>query len=75
MKLNTIQSNMTEITYNNGDKVLFSYQTPVASWENGQFYKTEKFWSKTTSRHINKWADCPVSKPQEYFDQLTSGGV
>ena len=75
MKLNTIQNNMTEITYNNGDKVLFSYQTPVASWENGQFYKTEQFHSKTTSRHINKWVHLAVTKPQTYFDELTSGSV
>ena len=75
MRLNNIASNMTEITLANGTQILFSYKTPVASWENGQFYKTEKFWSKTTSRHINKWADCPVSKPQAYFDTLTQESV
>ena len=72
MKLKPIANNMNELTLSNGTQVLFSYETPVASWENGQFYKTEKFWSKTTSRHINKWAHCAVSKPQTYFDQLTS---
>ena len=71
LKLKPIASNMTEIVLPNGTQVLFSYQTPVASWENGQFYKTDKFWSKTTSRHINKWANCPISKPQSYFDCLT----
>ena len=71
MKLKPIASNMTELTLANGTQVLFSYETPVASWENGQFYKTEKFWSKTTSRHINKWTDCAVLKPQTYFDSLT----
>ena len=75
MRLNNIASNMTEITLANGTQILFSYKTPVASWENGQFYKTEKFWSKTTSRHINKWAACPVSKPQAYFDTLTQESV
>ena len=72
MKLKPIANNMNELTLANGTQVLFSYQTPVASWENGQFYKTEKFWSKTTSRHINKWVDCAISKPQSYFDQLTN---
>lgn len=75
MRLNNIASNMTEITLANGTQVLFSYRTPVASWENGQFYKTNKFWSKTTSRHINKWVHLAVEKPQEYFDNLTGEGV
>ena len=68
MKLNPIQANLTEITLNNGKKILFSYSTPVASWEDGQFYKTETKWSNTTTRHINKWAHCAVIRPQEYFD-------
>jgi hypothetical protein len=71
MKLNPIASNMTQITLNDGTQVLFSYQTPVASWKDGQFYKTDKKWSNTTTRHINKWADCAITKPQAYFDGLT----
>jgi hypothetical protein len=75
MKYNPIQANMAEITLHNGVKVLFSYCTPVASWENGQFYKTEKKWSKTTTRHINKWLDGvqAIEQPQEYFDNLLGG--
>lgn len=55
MKLNPIASNMTEVEI--GDKtVLFSYKTPVAYHEAGIGYtKTNKHWSVTTSRHINKW--------------------
>lgn len=55
MKLNPIGSNMTEVEI--GDKtVLFSYKTPVAYHQAGIGYaKTNKFWSVTTSRHINKW--------------------
>ena len=75
MKLTPIQSNMTELTLNNGVQVLFSYQTPVACWIDGQFYKTEKKWSNTTTRHINKWTDCAVTKPQSYFDELTQGAI
>ena len=70
MKYNPIQANMAEITLHNGIKVLFSYCTPVATWENGQFFKTEKKWSNTTTRHINKWAHCAITKPQSYFDNL-----
>ena len=73
MKIKTLSANMTELSLNDGTHVLFSYQTPVASCNNGQFYKTDKKWSVTTSRHINKWANCAVNKPQEYFDNLVKG--
>jgi len=75
MKLSPIQANMTQLTLNDGTQVLFSYQTPVACWIDGQFYKTEKKWSNTTTRHINKWAHCAVTKPQSYFDELTQGAI
>jgi hypothetical protein len=73
MQLSTIQNNMRQLTLKDGTQVLFSYETPVASWAEGQFYKTDKKWSNTTTRHINKWAHCAVSKPQSYFDDLIKG--
>ena len=73
MKLNHLASNKNEITLADGTQVLFSYATPVAAWRDGAFYKTDKFWSKTTSRHINSWAHCAIEKPQEYFDNLVKG--
>jgi len=48
-----IGSNMTEINAN-GNSVLFSYRTPVAANVGGKFYRTEKSWSVTTSKHISK---------------------
>lgn len=55
MKLTPLASNMTEVEID--DKtVLFSYKTPVAFHEAGIGYaKTDKYWSSTTTRHINKW--------------------
>jgi len=73
MKLNHIAANKNEITLSDGTQVLFSYQTPVAAWKEGEFFKTDKFWSKTTSRHINSWSHCAIEKPQEYFDNLVKG--
>jgi hypothetical protein len=73
MRIKPIASNMTELVLNDGTQVLFSYETPVASWKDGQFYKTSTKWSKTTSKHINKWAHCAVEVPQEYFDNLVKG--
>lgn len=56
MNLKPIASNMTEIE-TSGFRILFSYSTPVAlkNKETGQYCKTNKFWSRTTSRHISKW--------------------
>ena len=73
MKLKQLGSNQTELVLNDGTQVLFSYETPVACWIDGQFYRTDRKWSQTTSRHINKWAHCAVSKPQSFFDELVLG--
>jgi len=56
MKLNNIGNNQTEIVIGNRH-VLFSYNTPVAFYEEGKdvAYKTHRFWSNTTSRHIGRF--------------------
>jgi hypothetical protein len=81
MNLKPIASNMTELSLADGTQILFSYQTPVAMLQDNKFYKTDKKWSVTTSKHIGKWANTfwnvPFSqwenKPQEYFDNLVKG--
>ena len=72
MQLTPIASNMTEIETDDA-RILFSYRTPVAAYVFGEgFVKTEKFWSVTTSRHINKWigsTNRPIKQvPQTYLD-------
>jgi hypothetical protein len=56
MNIKPIGSNMTELQVN-GNRILFSYETPVAAWvdNRGTFVRTDTFWSSTTCRHINKW--------------------
>ena len=56
MKLTPIAANQTEVSINDGTQIFFSYRTPVAAYlpEKG-YVRTERFWSKRTSRHINKW--------------------
>ena len=56
MKLTPIAANQNEVSINDGTQIFFSYRTPVAAYlpEKG-YVRTERFWSKTTSRHINKW--------------------
>lgn len=55
MKLKPIKLNMTEVEI--GDKtILFSYKTPVAYHKAGiSYFKTNKHWSVTTSKHITQW--------------------
>jgi len=57
LKLDKIGNNQTQITLPNGNIVLFSYNTPVAYYEYAtcKYFKTDKKWSVTTSKHINKW--------------------
>ena len=56
MKLTPIAANQTSVTFNDGTEVFISYKTPVAAYLPSKGYvKTEKFYSVTTSRHINKW--------------------
>tara|TARA_S200000501_G_scaffold20363_1_gene18111 strand:- start:40199 stop:40435 length:237 start_codon:yes stop_codon:yes gene_type:complete len=77
MQLTPIASNMTEVETKDA-RILFSYRTPVAAYIFGEgFVKTEKYWSVTTSRHINKWFrdghdDLPEFKeiPQSRLDSL-----
>ena len=72
MQLTPIASNMTEVETSEA-RILFSYRTPVAAYVFGEgFVKTEKWWSVTTSRHINKWLDggTPKEVAQTYLDNL-----
>jgi hypothetical protein len=74
MQLTPIASNMTEVETSEA-RILFSYRTPVAAYVYGTGYvRTEKYWSVTTSRHINKWIggkDVPAKEvAQTYLDNL-----
>ena len=65
MILRQLGSNQTELSLNNGSSIFFSYETPVAGFdpEDG-FFKTETYYSKTTSRHIN-----------QYFKHVDAGDI
>jgi hypothetical protein len=78
MNLKPIKANMTELTVGD-NRILFSYKTPVAVRNRfGLVYVTDKFWSRTTTRHISQWikevgTNLPQSNvklPQIYFDNL-----
>jgi len=77
MKLNPIKNNMNELELN--DKViLFSYNTPVAMCDYSNIYKTDRYYSQTTTKHINQWANMRNTSKDELLtisqtelDQLT----
>lgn len=75
MNLVNLGSNMNELILGN-KSILISYETPVALHIEGMGYiVTEKKWSRTTSRHINKFlnGDKPYkTETQEFFDNLLS---
>jgi len=59
MQLNRIGNNETVVSFASGTEILYSYDTPVAGRRivDGalQVFKTDKKWSVTTSKHINKY--------------------
>lgn len=65
MILRQLGSNQTEISFNNGTTIFFSYETPVAGHDLIKgYFKTGTYYSRTTSKHINnylKHADSYVS--------------
>ncbi len=77
LNLNPVAANQTEVELPNGITVFFSYRTPVAAHIPGEgFSKTDKSWSRTTSKHIGQFiarnggSGKVTVKPQSYFDSL-----
>ena len=71
MQLKRIGYNKTVVEHTNGAEIFFSYDTPVCVKTPGYDYlRTTKYYSKTTSRHINQWLDGVTARevPQEVID-------
>lgn len=79
MKLKPQGANQTTLELSDGTVIFFSYQTPVAAFIPGRGYmRTEKVWSRTTSKHIGQWLrreGCVDERvvEQAFLDQLTKG--
>jgi hypothetical protein len=76
MKLRQIASNMTELAVDSAS-ILFSYETPVAGWDDDGAFETETKYSVTTSKHISKYFGGKERRqqvarkvPQSFIDQL-----
>ena len=75
MELRVVGPNQTEIELSDGSRFLFSYNTLVAAYLVGRGYvKSKRFYSKTTSSHVNSWIDGAFVDvvDQEAFDNLTN---
>jgi hypothetical protein len=68
-----IGSNMSEIHYGR-IQVMYSYETPVAGYHpNKGYFRTESYYSVTTSKHINKYLggkNVGVKVSQEWINSL-----
>ena len=81
MKLRQIASNMTELAVDSAS-ILFSYETPVAGWDDDGAFETETKYSVTTSKHISKYFGGKERRqqvarkvPQSFIDSLAGTGV
>ena len=56
MKIRSLGANKTLLTLKNGIQVFLSYETPVAGHTilDG-YFKTDTYYSRTTSKHINQY--------------------
>jgi hypothetical protein len=71
MKLQPIGSNQNVLTLDDGTRVLFSYETPVAFERMGRFSRTSRKYSVTTSKHINAWVGSNCSTvPQDEINAI-----
>lgn len=73
MKLSVLGANKTEVRFDNGTIVFFSYNTPVAAFTpNMGWVRTSKKWSVTTSKHINQWLGSvsALEVDQTFFDNI-----
>ena len=57
MELKSLAANRTLLIFNRGiTEILFSYEKPVAGYSHKLgWIKTEEYYSKTTTRHINQY--------------------
>ena len=74
VRLRKVGSNMTEL-HKDGNVILFSYETPVASNVDGGFIRTQLSHSLTTTRHIHKWLRGASYKtvPQQTIEDVLNG--
>jgi len=71
MKRSKIASNMSVLNMGS-TAVLYSYATPVAGYDHEGAFKTEQWYSSTTTRHVNKYTAGDEARvvEQSFIDNL-----
>lgn len=74
MKIDVLDFNQTVVYYKN-KTIFFSYNTPVVVEVDGEIYKTEQFFSVTTSKHIKNYLGednykNAIRLPQETIERM-----
>ena len=71
MRIKKVGANQTEV-HMTDSVVFFSYETPVAAQINGQYFVTDRKFSRTTTKHIYSWLESVNAQvmTQEFFNAL-----
>ena len=75
MQVQSLGANKTQVDLADGTSVFFSYKTPVAGYDSQGAFRTEDYFSVTTSKHINKYLggkDVGRRVPQSYIEGLVA---
>ena len=73
MKLTRLGASKTLLALSSGTEIFYSYNTPVACQMNtGEIFKTEEYFSRTTSKHITQYLNGREAEKveQSFFTQL-----
>ena len=72
MRLERLGANKSLLTLSSGSEIFYSYNTPVACKVSGEFYKTNEYYSRTTSKHITQYLNGRYAHPveQSFINQI-----
>ena len=72
MKIKRLGASKTLLALPSGSEIFYSYDTPVAAQVAGEFYKTNEYYSRTTSKHITQYLNGREAEtvPQSMINQL-----
>lgn len=72
MELKRTGPNTTIIETNDGSRIFFSYSEPVAVFraDTGKYIRTNKFFSVTTSKHINQFLAGSAAEAVDHAELL-----
>ena len=73
MKIKRLGASKNLLVLPSGSEAFFSYDTPVAfQMHSGEIFKTEEYYSQTTSKHITQYLNGRYANPveQSFIQQI-----